>query len=145
MANDKLSIKEQIFCNEYIKNGNNGTKAVISAGYAEASASVQQTRLLKKDRIQRELERQQNFQLKANSITRNEIIQAQYELYLLARANEEFKTASNILESLTKMLGYAPKLDDKNIKIRHTFESLLEKEKDSIKDITPQMPVISYN
>ena len=145
MANDKLSIKEQMFCNEYIKNGNNGTKAVISAGYAEGSASVQQTRLLKKARIQRELERQQNFQLKANSITRNEIIQAQYELYLLARANEEYKTASNILESLTKMLGYAPKLEDKNIKIKHTFESLLEKEKDNVKDITPKMQVISYN
>ena len=145
MANDKLSIKEQIFCNEYIKNGNNGTKAVISAGYSEGSASVQQTRLLKKDRIQRELERQQNFQLKANSISRNEIIQAQYELYMLARANEEYKTASNILESLTKMLGYAPKLEEKSIKISHTFESLLEREKDNIKDITPKTPVISYN
>ena len=144
MANDSLSIKEQIFCNEYIKNGNNGTKAVISAGYAEGSASVQQTRLLKKDRIKRELERQQNFQLKANSISRNEIVQAQYELYLLARANEEYKTASNILESLTKLLGYAPKLEDKQIVHNVRFENLLDNVR-TTKNITPQSPAITVN
>lgn len=144
MANDSLSIKEQIFCNEYIKNGNNGTKAVISAGYAEGSASVQQTRLLKKDRIKRELERQQNFQLKANSISRNEIVQAQYELYLLARANEEYKTASNILESLTKLLGYAPKLEDKQIVHNVRFENLLDNVQ-TTKNITPQSPAITVN
>ena len=143
MANDSLSIKEQIFCNEYVKNGNNGTKAVISAGYAEGSASVQQTRLLKKDRIQRELLRQQNFQLKANSISRNEIVQAQYELYLLARANDEYKTASNILESLTKLLGYAPKLEDKQVVHNVRFESLLDHVKP--KDITPEKPAITIN
>ena len=144
MANDSLSIKEQIFCNEYIKNGNNGTKEVISAGYAEGSASVQQTRLLKKDRIKRELERQQNFQLKANSISRNEIVQAQYELYLLARANEEYKTASNILESLTKLLGYAPKLEDKQIVHNVRFENLLDNVQ-TTKNITPQSPAITVN
>ena len=144
MANDSLSIKEQIFCNEYIKNGNNGTKAVISAGYAEGSASVQQTRLLKKDRIKRELERQQNFQLKANSISRNEIVQAQYELYLLARANEEYKTASNLLESLTKLLGYAPKLEDKQIVHNVRFENLLDNVQ-TTKNITPQSPAITVN
>ena len=144
MDNAKLSYKEQLFCNAYANNGGNGTKAVISAGYAEGSASVQQTRLLKKDRIKRELERQQNFQLKANSISRNEIVQAQYELYLLARANEEYKTASNILESLTKLLGYAPKLEDKQIVHNVRFENLLDNVQ-TTKNITPQSPAITVN
>lgn len=131
MANDKLSIKEQMFCNEYIKNEGNGTKAVISAGYAEQSASVQQTRLLKKDRIQAELERQNNFVLRSNALSKNQIIDEQYQLFILAKANEEYKTASSILESLTKMLGYAPTIDNTK-HINHTvkFERLL-------KDITP--------
>ena len=88
--------------------------------------------------------RQQNFQLKANSISRNEIVQAQYELYMLARANEEYKTASNILESLTKLLGYAPKLEDKQVVHNVRFESLLDHVVKP-KDITPEKPAITIN
>ena len=139
MANDKLSIKEQMFCNEYIKNGNNGTKAVISAGYAEQSASVQQTRLLKKDRIRRELERQNEYNLRANAISKNQIIQEQYELYQLARADERYKDASAILSELTNLLGYKPKQEDRKVLHSHTFEQLLTK------DITPEKPAITVN
>jgi len=139
MANDKLSIKEQMFCNEYIKNGNNGTKAVISAGYAEQSASVQQTRLLKTDRIRRELERQNEYNLRANAISKNQIIQEQYELYQLARADERYKDASAILSELTSLLGHKPKQEDRKVLHSHTFEQLLTK------DITPVKPAITVN
>ena len=139
MANDKLSIKEQMFCNEYIKNGNNGTKAVISAGYAEQSASVQQTRLLKKDRIRRELERQNEYNLRANAISKNQIIQEQYELYQLARADERYKDASAILSELTSLLGHKPKQEDRKVLHSHVFEQLLTK------DITPEKPAITVN
>ena len=111
MKNVKLSIREQIFCNEYVKNNGNGINAVKSAGYAsnnDGSMAVQCSRLLKKKHVINEISRQQDFILKASSISKSEIVQAQYELYLLARANEEYKTASNILESLTKLLGYTP-------------------------------------
>ena len=137
MANDNISIKEQMFCNEYVKNGGNGTKAEISAGYAEQSASVQQTRLLKKDRIQGEIKRQNEFVLRANALSKNQIINEQYQLFILAKSSEEYKTASTILESLTKLLGYAP-LADSTKQINHhvKFESLL-------KDITPINKTIS--
>ena len=126
MANDNLSIKEQIFCNEYVKNGGNGTKAVISAGYAEQSASVQQTRLLKKDRIQGEIKRQNEFVLRSNAISKSQIINEQYQLFILAKSREEYKTASSILESLTKLLGYAPTIDNtKQISHTVTFEKIL--------------------
>ena len=146
MANDNLSIKEQIFCNEYIKNGNNGTKAVISAGYAEQSASVQQTRLLKKDRIRAELKRQNEFVLKANALSKNQIINEQYQLFILAKSNEEYKTASSILESLTKLLGYAPTIDNtKQINHNIKFEKLLKDIEPQLKDITPINKTISDN
>ena len=140
MANDKLSIKEQMFCNEYIKNGGNGVKAVISAGYTDnntGSTAVQCSRLLKKQRILGELERQNNFVLRANALSRNELINEQYQLFILAKSNEEYKTASTILESLTKLLGYAPTNNNtKQINHNIKFESLL-------KDITPQNKTIS--
>ena len=134
MANDKLSIKEQMFCNEYVKNGGNGVKAVISAGYIDngtGSTAVQCSRLLKKQRIIGELERQNNFVLRSNALSKSQIIDEQYQLFILAKASEEYKTASSILESLTKLLGYAPTIDSTK-HINHTvkFERLL-------KDITP--------
>ena len=144
MANDNISIKEQIFCNEYVKNGGNGTKAVISAGYAEQSASVQQTRLLKKDRIRGEIKRQNEFVLRANALSKNQIINEQYQLFILAKSNEEYKTASNILESLTKLLGYAPTIDNtKQINHNIKFEKILKDIEPQLKDITPQTVTIS--
>ena len=147
MANDKLSIKEQMFCNEYIKNGGNGVKAVISAGYADngtGSTAVQCSRLLKKQRILGELERQNNFVLRANALSRNELINEQYQLFILAKSNEEYKTASTILESLTKLLGYAPTNNNtKQINHNIKFETLLADIEPQYKDITPQNKTIS--
>ena len=147
MANDKLSIKEQMFCNEYIKNGGNGVKAVISAGYTDnntGSTAVQCSRLLKKQRILGELERQNNFVLRANALSRNELINEQYQLFILAKSNEEYKTASTILESLTKLLGYAPTANNtKQINHNIKFETLLADIEPQYKDITPQNKVIS--
>ena len=147
MVKDKLSIKEQIFCNEYVKNGGNGVKAVISAGYTDnntGSTAVQCSRLLKKQRILGELERQNNFVLKASALSKSQIINEQYQLFILAKSNEEYKTASNILESLTKLLGYAPTIDNtKQINHNIKFEKILKDIEPQLKDITPQTATIS--
>ena len=152
MKNVKLSIREQIFCNEYVKNNGDGINAVKSAGYEcgkrnnAGSIAVQCSRLLKKKHVISEISRQQDFILKASSISKSEIVQAQYELYLLARANEEYKTASNILESLTKLLGYTPRIEDKQIVHNVRFENLLDNAgTQTAKDITPKMPAITVN
>ena len=137
MADAKLSIKEQLFCNEYIKNGGHGTNAVISAGYSPNGASVQSSRMLDKSRIQGELRRQNEFLLRANALSKNQIIEEQFQLYHLARADEQYKTASAILDSLTKLLGYAPQISNtKEINHNVKFERLL-------KDITPEKKVIT--
>ena len=146
MDNAKLSYKEQLFCNAYAINGGNGTNAVISAGYSENGASVQATRLLAKVKIRGEIERQKNYSILKQSLTKEKIINEQFELYLLARSNEEYKTASNILESLTKLLGYTPRIEDKQIVHNVRFENLLDNAgTQTTKDITPKMPAITVN
>ena len=139
MADVKLSIKEQMFCNEYIRNGGHGTNAVIASKYSTNGASVQASRMLSKVKIQREIERQQNYAILASSISKEQIVQEQYELYQLARADERYKDASSILGELTNLLGYKPKQEDRKVLHSHSFEQLLRK------DITPEKPVITIN
>ena len=142
MADVKLSIKEQMFCNEYLRNGGHGTNAVISAGYSSNGASVQASRMLVRSRIQKEIERQQNYAILASSISKEQIVQEQYELYQLARADERYKDASSILGELTNMLGYKPRQEDKKVLHSHTFEQLLGS---TVKDITPVKQAIAMD
>ena len=137
MTKDKLTTKEQIFCNEFISNGGNGTKAVISAGYAPSSAHIQQNRLRARDKITAEIERQLEAETKRTSLTRDTIINEQFQLYQLAKADSEYKTASAILGEVSKLLGYAPQLNTtKEVNMKVQFERLL-------RDVTPEKKVIS--
>ena len=102
--------------------------------------------MLAKVKIRGEIERQKNYSILKQSLTKEKIINEQFELYLLARSNEEYKTASNILESLTKLLGYTPKIDEKQIVHNVRFENLLDNAgTQTTKDITPKMPAITVN
>ena len=139
MADVKLSIKEQMFCNEYLRNGGHGTNAVIASGYSKNGASVQASRMLSKVKIQGEIERQQGYAILASSISKEQIVQEQYELYQLARADERYKDASAILSELTTLLGHKPKQEDRKVLHSHSFEQLLTK------DITPEKPLITVN
>ena len=137
MTKDKLTTKEQIFCNEFISNGGNGTKAVISAGYAPSSAHNQQNRLRARDKINAEIVRQLEAETKRTSLTRDTIINEQFQLYQLAKADSEYKTASAILGEVSKLLGYAPQLNTtKEVNMKVQFERLL-------RDVTPEKKVIS--
>jgi len=90
-------------------------------------------------RIQKEIGRQQNYAILASSISKEQIVQEQYELYQLARADERYKDASTILGELTNLLGYKPKQEDRKVLHSHSFEQLLTK------DITPEKPAITIN
>ena len=82
--------------------------------------------------------------MRANALSKNQIINEQYQLFILAKSNEEYKTASNILESLTKLLGYAPTIDNtKQINHNIKFEKILKDIEPQLKDITPQTATIS--
>ena len=70
---------------------------------------------------------------------KEQIVQEQYELYQLARADERYKDASSILGELTNLLGYKPRQEDRKVLHSHSFEQLLRK------DITPEKPAITIN
>ena len=143
MKDAKLNIKEQRFCNAYVKNGGHGTNAVISAGYSENGASVQATRMLAKAKIQGEIRRQEEFAVQSSALSKEQIIQEQYQLYQLARADERYKDASSILAEISNILGYKPKLNEpKRILHSHSFEQIL---KDETKDVTPEKRMITVN
>ena len=143
MKDAKLNIKEQRFCNAYVKNGGHGTNAVISAGYSENGSSVQASRMLAKPKIQGEIRRQEEFAVQSSAISKEQIVQEQYQLYQLARADERYKDASAILAEISNILGYKPKLNEpKRILHSHSFEQILKKE---TKDITPVTPAIAVN
>jgi len=57
MANNvtSLTVLQTQFIDNYLANGGNGKRACISAGYAEKSASVQASKLLKLPHIQQAL------------------------------------------------------------------------------------------
>ena len=139
MADVKLSIKEQRFCNEYIRNGYHGTNAVIASGYSKNGASVQASRMLAKAKIKENIEEQEENIRLSCSISKEQIVREQYELYQLARADERYKDASAILSELTSLLGHKPKQEDRKVLHSHSFEQLLTK------DITPVKPVITMN
>ncbi len=47
----RLTMKQESFVTSYLSNGFNATKAAIAAGYAEKSAHVQGSRLLRNDKV----------------------------------------------------------------------------------------------
>ena len=141
MADAKLNIKEQMFCNEYIRNGGHGTNAVIASGYSSNGASVQASRMLVKPKIRETIRKQEEYAILACSISKEQIVQEQYELYQLARADERYKDASTILGELTNLLGYKPK--QVKVEHSHSFEQLLSAS--TTKDITPANPAIAMD
>ena len=52
----KLTDKQLAFCREYVKNGYNGTQAVISAGYSSKGADVQAVQLLGNIKIKQRID-----------------------------------------------------------------------------------------
>jgi phage terminase small subunit len=70
---DKLSIKEEKFCAEYVVD-ENGTRAAIAAGYAPNSAAVAASRLLKKANIQAQIAKLRDKSLAKLEISRERVL-----------------------------------------------------------------------
>ncbi|MGC9371103.1 MAG: terminase small subunit [Paracoccaceae bacterium] len=70
---DKLSPREALFCQEYLVDLN-GKQAAIRAGYAPGSAEVQASRLLSRDKVQKEIARLQEARSKRTEITQDEVL-----------------------------------------------------------------------
>ena len=74
----QLTAKEHAFVNSYIAQGVNvvGSKAAIDAGYAEKSAAVTSSKLLKKTHIAAEISRRRQVSEKKSALTAEKIFDA---------------------------------------------------------------------
>lgn len=70
-----LSLKEEIFCREFIAHPN-GTKAAVAAGYAGKSAAVTASKLLRKPKIAAEIAKLREKLLAKHEITIEKVLQA---------------------------------------------------------------------
>jgi phage terminase small subunit len=74
-----LTLKEEVFCREYIKD-ENGTRAAKAAGYSAATASVTASKLLRKAKVQAELARLREKLLSKLEINVERVLQGIGEL-----------------------------------------------------------------
>lgn len=70
-----LSLKEQVFVREFLKDGN-GTRAAIAAGYSAKSASVTGSKLQRKAKVSAELAKLREKLLAKHEISVEKVLQA---------------------------------------------------------------------
>lgn len=112
----KLNKKQQMFVNEYVTNGYNGTQAAIAAGYSPKTASAQSSRMLKNANILRLIEESQKETRKKTEIDKEYILRSYEELLKSCieegnpgRDGQTIKDRTNwnkALQNLSKMLGF---------------------------------------
>ena len=101
----KLNPRQQKFADEYIKT-NNVTQSAIKAGYAENSAHVHGSKLLKNAKVKEYLSKQQEKIQKNTDITIEKVVKAIYEESLTAENSSDRLKANDML--LKHLGGYAP-------------------------------------
>ena len=69
----KLTVKERIFCEEYLIDGN-GTRSVIDAGYSETGASVVATRMLAKVSIKAYIQEKMDERSEKTGVTAERVV-----------------------------------------------------------------------
>ena len=83
----KLTKKERIFADEYVKT-TNGTQSAITAGYSEKTASVTGSKMLRKPKVRQYIDAIMNERSKNTIATADEVLQ-----YLSRVMNGEEKDA----------------------------------------------------
>lgn len=70
----KLSKKERIFADEYVKT-TNGTQSAITAGYSEKTASVTASKMLRKPKVRQYIDAVMNERSKDTIATADEVLE----------------------------------------------------------------------
>lgn len=89
----ELTPQQEAFCREYIIDLN-GTKAAIRAGYSEATAANQASRLLGKDEIKRFIQKLLDKRAKRTALTADEVIGDIRELRDMCMGRVPIKTTN---------------------------------------------------
>ena len=94
-ANDALSIKQRMFCDEYLVDLN-GTQAALRAGYSASCATSQASRMLQLDKVQQYLEaKRRKLEIKTE-------MSAQYVLQNLKDVAERCMSAQPVVNMAGK-------------------------------------------
>ena len=109
MKFDELTPKQESFCQHYTTIGgptfSNGTQSALEAGYAESSASVTASQLLKKDFIKDRIEALHKENMTRNMITVDKVLADLEHDKLLARENHQYAVAKGCTELQGKYLS----------------------------------------
>ena len=106
---ENLKPRQDIFCVHYTTIGSdtysNGTKAALAAGYAETSAHVTATKLLKQDAIRDRIVELQAENMRRNLITVDKVLVDLEHDKLLAREARQYSVAKSCTELQGKYLA----------------------------------------
>lgn len=126
---EKLTVKELKFVAGIIQ-GKSQEQSALDAGYAKSSASTQGNRLMQKDRIKGEIEKQ----ISGQGWTPEKVIGELQSLYYKSLEAESFSVAKDTLVLLGRHVGILRDERHTKTEVSHSFEMLLDK----AKDITPE-------
>ena len=106
---ENLKPRQDSFCVHYTTIGSdtysNGTKAALAAGYAETSAHVTATKLLKQDAIRNRIVELQAENMRRNLITVDKVLVDLEHDKLLAREARQYSVAKSCTELQGKYLA----------------------------------------
>ena len=102
---DGLTIKQDRYTREYVKDGN-GTRAAIAAGYSRGVAHVQSTENLKKPKIAEAIKVLRKRQAERLDISREKMLNDTAHFAEQAAAKEEFGAAIAATTLIMKAQGY---------------------------------------
>lgn len=108
MAAEQLNPKQIIFVQEYLKS-KNITKAAIAAGYAEGSAHVQGSRMLKNDKIKQYLsKKEENLNRDLRELFAEQALMAFKTMTELAQNSPQDNVRYSAAKDILDRAGYKP-------------------------------------
>ena len=129
-----INTKQQDFIMEYISNGFNGIQAYLSA-YPNSTVKTARTnayKLLGKDEIREEIERQVQMILEAKHITAERVLLEIADIAFALKGDEVYDVKAKLkaLELLQKQMG----LQTTNSNINATIEPVIFEGEDNLED-----------
>jgi len=126
---DRLNVRELRFVAGIIQ-GKSQEQSCIDAGYAKSSARTQGARLMARDSIKGEIDKQ----VAGQGWTPEKVIGELQDLYHKAKEAEAWAPAKDMLTLLGRHVGVLKDERTTKTQVSHSFELLLDK----ARDITPE-------
>lgn len=98
---DGLTLKQAAFAAEYIRHGGNGTRAALAAGYAQSSAHVRASELVRHRKVKKQLDKL----ARRHEITADRVLTRLDNLSAAAEESGNYPAAVRAEELIGKSLG----------------------------------------